>query len=130
MRRLLAGLAVSAVSLLAPPQSTAGVDPSAPVGSDINMQLVVMEAEGCTYCGLFRRDVLPAYQTSVHAKDVPVRFLDVNDVEKSNLALDTPIAIVPTFVVVKDNREVGRIPGYTGPENFFHAIKYLISSAP
>ena len=93
-------------------------------------QLVVMEADGCTYCGIFRRDVLPSYEASERAKDMPVRFVDVNDVETARLDLQTPVDIVPTFIVVKDNKEIGRIPGYLGPENFFHSINYLLSTAP
>ena len=93
-------------------------------------QLVVMEADGCTYCGIFRRDVLPSYEASERAKDMPVRFIDVNDVEKARLDLQAPVNIVPTFIVMKDNKEVGRIPGYLGPENFYPTIKYLMSTAP
>lgn len=95
-----------------------------------NLQLVVMESPDCTYCDIFRRDVLPAYEASERAKELPVRFVDVNDAAAAKLELQTPVDIVPTFVVVKDNKEIGRIPGYVGPENFYHAINYLLSIAP
>lgn len=101
-----------------------------PIPHSGGLELLVLEADGCTYCGLFRRDVLPAYRTSERGKEVPVRFLDVNDVPASNVELETPVDIVPTFVVLKNNKELGRIPGYTGPENFFHTINYLLGSAP
>jgi thioredoxin-related protein len=61
---------------------------------------------------------------------MPVRFIDVNDLEAAHLDLKTPVNIVPTFVVVKSRREIGRIPGYVGPENFFHSINYLLAAAP
>lgn len=94
------------------------------------IEIVVMEAPGCIYCSLFRRDVLPSYEASKRARSVPVRFLDVNDLEKSNLDLDGPVDIVPTFVVLKDRREMGRVPGYVGPENFFHALNHILGQAP
>lgn len=106
----------------------AGLDPTAPVPSTSNLQLVVMEAPGCIYCKIFRRDVLPSYEVSERGKDMPVRFVDVNDVDQSGISLDAPIDMLPTFVVVKGNHEVGRIPGYMGPEDFFHSINYLLSS--
>jgi thioredoxin-related protein len=110
--------------------SLAGINPDAAVPHSIgNVQLIVMEADGCIYCKLFRRDVLPSYETSERGKDMPVRFLDVNDVPKTGIELQSPIDILPTFVIVKDNREVGRIPGYMGPEDFFHSINYLLSSS-
>jgi thioredoxin-related protein len=61
---------------------------------------------------------------------MPVRFIDVNDLEGAHLELEAPINLVPTFVVVKSRREIGRIPGYVGPENFFYSINYLLASAP
>jgi thioredoxin-related protein len=129
--RILARLVFILLILVAPLSSgRAGIDPDAPVPQLGNLQLVVMEAEGCIYCTVFRRDVLPSYEESERGKDMPVRFVDVNDVVKSGIELVQPIDILPTFVVVKDNREVGRIPGYVGPEDFFHSINYLLSSSP
>lgn len=110
-------------------RSNAGVDPGAEIPPAGSAELVVMEAEGCTYCTIFRRDVLPSYEMSEHAKSMPVRFVDINDVEKSGIVLDGPISMVPTFVVIKNHREIGRIPGYLGRENFFHAISYLLSTS-
>ena len=108
----------------------AGLDFEAPVTNSGNLELVVMEAPGCIYCTVFRRDVLPAYQASERAKDVPIRFLDVNDEAVAALGLDQPVNIVPTFVILKRNKEIGRLPGYVGPEAFFHTINFLISTAP
>ena len=117
--------------LAAPVASTrAGLDFAAPVPKGADLELVVMEAPGCIYCTVFRRDVLPAYLASAQAKDVPIRFLDVNDEQVASLGLDQPVNIVPTFVILKRNKEVGRVPGYVGPEAFFHSINFLISTAP
>ncbi|MBS0251672.1 MAG: hypothetical protein JSR78_11490 [Proteobacteria bacterium] len=109
--------------------SRADIDTEAPIPSGA-FELVVVEAEGCIYCQLFRRDVLPAYEASSQAKDLPVRFVDINDIAADHLVFKTGVDIVPTFVVVKSHAEVGRISGYIGPENFFHSISYLLASAP
>ena len=122
-------IAVAAMVGISVSASHAGLDVEAPLPTS-NLELIVMEAEGCTYCDLFRRDVLPSYQASERAKDMPIRFLDINDATAEELGLDSPVDIVPTFVVLKDHKEVGRIPGYVGPEFFFHSINHLISSAP
>jgi thioredoxin-related protein len=109
--------------------SHADVDTDAAIPNGA-LELVVVEAKGCIYCKLFRRDVLPSYQASTQAKDLPVRFVDINDIEADHLSFKTEVDIVPTFVVVKSQQEVGRISGYIGPENFFHSISYLVASAP
>lgn len=91
-----------------------------------NLQLVVLEAPGCTYCTMFRRYVVPAYQTSPKSRSLPLKFIDLNDKAYDELGLDGLVDMVPTTVLMHNNREVGRIPGYVGPENFFHAINHLM----
>jgi thioredoxin-related protein len=122
-------IAVSALVGISVSAGHAGLDVEATLPAS-NLELVVMEAPGCTYCELFRRDVLPSYQASERAKEMPIRFLDINDTTPEALGLDSDIDIVPTFVVLKNHKEIGRIPGYMGPEFFFHSINHLISSAP
>jgi thioredoxin-related protein len=98
--------------------------------SPIVSSRVVVEAEGCIYCKLFRRDVLPTYESSEQARDMPVHFVDINDIDANHLDFKTDVDIVPTFVVVKSRHEIGRISGYIGPENFFHSISYLLAASP
>lgn len=92
-----------------------------------NLQLVVLEAPGCTYCTLFRRYVVPAYQTSPKSRSLPLKFIDLNDKACDELGLNSPVDMVPTTVLMQNNREIGRIPGYVGPENFFHAVNHLMA---
>lgn len=95
--------------------------------ADANLQIVVLEAPGCTYCNLFRRYVVPAYSASPRAREVPIKFIDLNEPAYDQLGLDAPVDLVPTAVLMRNNKEVGRIPGYVGPENFFHAINHLLA---
>lgn len=107
------------------PGVRAELDVDAPVPEGAQLELVVIEAPGCDYCDVFRRDVLPTYEASEQGRDVPIRFVDINDVAASEVGLSSSVDIVPTFVVLKNNQEIGRIPGYTGPEVLFQAIKHL-----
>jgi thioredoxin-related protein len=109
--------------------SRAGLDADS-ASTQSGLELIVVEAEGCIYCQLFRRDLLPAYETSKQAQTLPVRFVDINDIDANDLKFAFGVDIVPTFVVVKSRREVGRIAGYVAPETFFHSIDDLMASAP
>ena len=97
--------------------------------AETGMELVVLEVENCIYCRLFRRDVLPQYQASPRARKVPIRFLDLNDKAADDLELSSPVMVVPTVVLIRDKREISRVPGYVGPENFFHAVNHMIGPA-
>lgn len=89
-------------------------------------EIVVLEAPGCIYCPIFRRDVLPAYQASARARTAPLRFLDLNDEAADKLPLVGPVTVVPTVVILREHREVARIPGYIGPDNFFHTVDSVL----
>jgi len=93
------------------------------------LELIVFEAPSCLYCPLIRRDVLPLYQRSPRAKQVPLRFVDLQKTDLSKLNLAAPLRIMPTMVLMKNGSEVARIGGYIGPELFFHAISRMINEA-
>jgi thioredoxin-related protein len=94
-------------------------------GSDV--ELLVVEAEGCIYCPLLRRDLLPLYEASAHAAHAPMRFGDINEVDGRSIETQNPITNVPTVLVLQGNREVARISGYLGPENFLRVIERILA---
>ena len=129
MRRGLLGallVVAMAAALSVAGRAARDIDAIAPPAS--SRELIVFETEGCIYCGLLRRDVLPDYLKSPRAAEVPMRFVDVNQAGALSSALDGPLTIVPTVVLMSEGREVGRITGYTGPEIFFHMIRHLLAS--
>ena len=130
MRSTVLALLFALTMIIPAKSSRAGLDLETAALPTGTLELVVIEADGCIDCGLFRRDVLPSYAVSEQGKQMPVRFVDVNDTNRARLDLKSPVDIVPTFIVVESQHEVGRISGYMGPEDFFHSISYLLASAP
>jgi thioredoxin-related protein len=116
--------------LAALPASQAARDFSPAVRAASDYQLLVLEVEDCVYCYLFRRDVAPGYMASPRAKTVPIRFVDLNHASLDGFVLDRPVDAVPTVLVVKKGKEVGRVSGYVGPEPFYHAINRLLVTSP
>jgi hypothetical protein len=131
MSRVLAVAAAAVLALLAPLAASYAARDLASLATPpppSDLQLVVIEVPGCIYCRIFRRDVLPGYEASPRAREVPLRFVDLNEPGADGLELSAPITIVPTVLLVEGTREVGRITGYTGPENFFHSVNYMLST--
>lgn len=108
------------------PAPQAARDLTTPAAHTPNLQLVVLEVPGCIYCGVFRRQLLPRYEASKQGKDIPVRFVDLNDPELGEIGLTQPIGVVPTFVLLENNTEIGRIPGYVSHRDFFKAIDHIL----
>jgi thioredoxin-related protein len=93
------------------------------------MELVVYEHPDCTYCQVFRARVVPRYLKSDFAADAPLRFVNIAISGNKSAALNGPITMVPTSVLMKDGREIDRIAGYWAPDNFFKAVESLIGKA-
>lgn len=122
----------SGASPLPAPALAAAAEPASEVAAvqaqlEGSVQLVVFETDDCVYCNLFRRHVLPAYVASPRSRAVPLRFVDLNAPDAGRVGLDAPVDMLPTAVLLRNNREVGRIPGYVAPESFFHAVNHLMS---
>lgn len=121
-RPILALLALITVASAA--QVQAARDLSIPAQRE--MEILVMEVPGCKYCPLFREHVLPAYTASPRARDMPIRFVDVSAADTSKLKLTSPIETVPTAVLMRNNKEIGRIEGYVGPSDFGRLISAIL----
>jgi hypothetical protein len=120
-------LAALSLALAAAP----GADAARDIGSEpaqlSDIELVLVEAEGCAYCADFRRVVAPRYLASPRSARVPLRFADVNDIDA--LSLEAPVTIVPTLLVLRESHEIGRLAGYTGPETFFRVLDRLLPAS-
>jgi len=98
-------------------------------GTQASMELLVFEHPDCTYCQVFRSNVAPRYRQSPQETEAPLRFVDITDTDTDSLVLRSPISMVPTAVVMKNGREVDRIAGYWGADNFFKMVTLIIGNA-
>lgn len=130
-RKVLFAIAAMAMVTGLPPAALPALNESA-VSTQANgpYELVVVEVEGCTYCEVFRRDVMPAFAASPEARELPIRFLDLNTPDAQKLELtDGPLTVVPTVLLVRANKEVARASGYMGPDGFFQAVRWMMGHA-
>ena len=122
--RLILAAAALMVAIVSP--TRAARDPASVRSAIAVQELVVLEVQNCLYCDIFRRDVLPGYQKSKRAADLPIRFVDINDPAFAQLKLTSSVDMVPTIVLMREGREADRISGYTGPEAFFHTVARML----
>ncbi len=107
--------------------SRSGADAELP---KTQLEILVLEMPGCSYCRIFRRDVVPSYSQSQRAKIAPLRFVDVTKTDISELNLASPPTLVPTIIVMREGREEDRISGYMGPEPFFYMLSRAMRKIP
>ncbi len=128
-RTLSAALALVVFASLGSSDGRAARDQATANAAATTQELIVLEAPNCTYCAVFRRDVLPRYQLSKRAAEAPIRFVDLNDPAADQLKLSASVTLVPTVVLMRRGQEAGRITGYWGPDAFFQGLARLLGTA-
>ncbi len=88
-------------------------------------ELVMFERAGCPWCQRWDREIGASYMQSEEAKKLPLRRVDVDTAATGGIALASPVRYTPTFVVVDDGREVGRITGYINDDSFWGLLSAL-----
>jgi thioredoxin-related protein len=90
-------------------------------------ELVMFESAGCPFCARWHREIGPVYPKTDEGKRAPLRRVDVAAPRPPDLARIAGIVYTPTFVLVADGREVGRITGYGGDEAFWALLGELVA---
>ena len=89
-------------------------------------ELVMFERRGCPYCARWNAEVAPAYVKTKEGQRAPLRRYDIDQGQPKDIALKTPVIYTPTFVLVEDGREAGRITGYIDNGMFWGTLTQLI----
>ena len=82
-------------------------------------ELLMFERGGCVWCARWDRDVAPIYEKTDEAKLLPLRRVNIDRGTPDGITLAAPVRYTPTFVVIDDGREIGRITGYINDESFW-----------
>lgn len=96
--------------------------PSAATGQ----QLLMFESADCSWCLQWHEEVGDAYEKTKQGRKLPLRTLDIREDPPAVIQLRDPVRYTPTFVVVNEGREVGRITGYPGEAHFWGLLNNLI----
>ena len=100
---------------------------AAQTNTGARLELLVFESENCAYCEVFRRDVAPSYRFAPLSATAPLRFVDIAKVDLDRIGLASKLNMLPTTVLMKNGREVERIPGLTGADTYYMLLKYMIA---
>ncbi len=93
-------------------------------------QLIMLEEAGCPWCEMWDREIGPIYPKTEEGKRAPLRRLDIHSRLPAELAFLDKGGYTPTFILVDNGREIGRIRGYPGEDFFWGLLGKLIDKLP
>ncbi len=93
-------------------------------------QLVMLEQAGCPWCEAWDREVGGIYPKTDEGRRAPLRRVDIHAPLPEDLRFLRKEYFTPTFVLVDDGRELGRIRGYPGEELFWWQLDELMAELP
>lgn len=120
---LLLALMLAGLLLLAGGDTIAG---GAPTRGASTVELIMVEDPGCPYCARWDEEVGVAYVASPEGRFAPLVRRRRNDPEVQKFG---KIIYSPTFILVRDGVEVGRIVGYPGADFFWGLLEGLLREA-
>jgi hypothetical protein len=90
-------------------------------------ELLMFEQPGCPWCRRWHEDVGPGYARSAEGQIAPLRRLQLGD-RPPGLSLKQSVTVTPTFIIVENGAEIGRITGYPGPDFFYGMLAPMLSA--
>jgi hypothetical protein len=89
-------------------------------------ELVMFEQAGCEWCGVFDREIAPIYGKTDEGIRAPLRRVNIAAPPPPDLAFIQMERLTPLFVLIENGREIGRIRGYPGEDNFWGLLDVLL----
>lgn len=92
------------------------------------LELVMIEQAGCHFCARFNAEIAPAYPKTPEGQKAPLRRIDLSEPWPEDLSNIRKETLTPTFVLVHDNQELGRLHGYPGDEYFWFRLNLMLDA--
>jgi len=89
-------------------------------------ELLMFREHGCSWCEKWDEEIGEIYPKTTEGKAAPLRQLNIHDPIPEYVAKNGLVHFSPTFVLVDDGAEIGRITGYPGEDNFWWFLEELV----
>ena len=93
-------------------------------------ELVMFEAAACEWCEQWDAEVGVIYDKTQESRKAPLRRVFMHQPLPADLLLLEKVRYSPTFVLLQDGREIGRILGYPGEDHFWGLLNQLLERIP
>jgi hypothetical protein len=96
------------------------------VSPGVAAELVMFESVLCEWCEAWHREIGFFYHKTDEGRAAPLRRVDIGDTRPTDLLEVRGLVYTPTFVLMNEGAEVGRILGYGGEDHFWGLLAHLL----
>lgn len=93
---------------------------------DRRIELVMFESAYCEWCELWDQEIGVVYHKTAEGMTAPLRRVQLSDDRPADLAALKRVQYTPTFVLMSQGEEIGRILGYPGEDFFWPMLQKLL----
>lgn len=95
------------------------------------LRLVMFEQDGCHYCIQWHREIGPIYPKTPEGRAAPLQTVHLREnwSDEISLSRGRPL-FTPTFVLVRDGKEIDRLEGYPGEDFFWGLVARMMQDEP
>ena len=92
-------------------------------------QLLMVEQTLCEWCEKWEEEIGAIYPKSWEGKKVPLKKVDMHKPIPEYEEYVSTVIFTPTFILIVDGKEIGRIVGYAGDNFFWSLLDNLLARA-
>ncbi|PPR19223.1 MAG: hypothetical protein CFH40_02341, partial [Alphaproteobacteria bacterium MarineAlpha10_Bin3] len=96
-------------------------------GAALAAELLMFESATCEWCQKWDEDVGVVYAKTAEGRAAPLRRIDIYAARPADLRSVRGIVYTPTFVLWDRGREMGRVVGYPGEDNFWGLLGVIVA---
>ena len=89
-------------------------------------KLYMLTDDKCIYCIVWEKQIGKIYSKTDISKAFPLQRIHINENDKLEKKALFNTNITPTFVFYINDKEIGRIKGYSNPEMFWWQVDEII----
>ncbi len=89
-------------------------------------ELIMFETDHCPWCAAWEAEVGVIYGKTDAGEQAPLRRVDMEATRPADLVHIEDIVYSPTFVLLAEGKEVGRILGYPGEDHFWGLLEAML----
>ena len=90
--------------------------------------LLMAEEDGCRWCAQWHKEIAPIYPKTAEGRTAPLQTYDLHN-NTPDVSLDRKVLFTPTFILVENGQELGRIEGYPGEDFFWGLLAMMFERA-